>query len=286
MLGEKQNQMSRVLTAQLVEELHQACIARRNIEPIVASISSSTLPGLMEYCVVRWSGVSLPELPVNVLQSSLAQKVLRIKSPIGLRSSGHSCEPLMSVAAQECEFISLDRKRYEEEHRSLFLVRLRQAATDAGFASKRALAIAGAIGEMIDNAIFHSESEPEILVGYQVKGNAICCCICDVGIGVLASLRTNPIYSNLTRHKDAIRKSLETGVSRMPSGGTGFMTLFRALANLWGTLRFRSGEGCVTMDGTSFDSARGTATVVLNRPGFQVTICCRSDDDLSAGVMV
>lgn len=230
--------------------------------------------------------MSLPELPVNVLQSSLAQKMLRIKSPIGLRSSGHSYEPLMSVATQECEFISLDRQRYDEEHRSLFLVRLKQAATNAGFASKKALAISGAIGEMIDNAIFHSESELEILVGYQVTGNAICCCICDVGIGVLASLRTNPVYSNLTLHKDAIRKSLETGVSRLPSGGTGFRTLFSALADLWGIVRFRSGEGCVMMDGTTFDSARGTAKVVVNRPGFQVSICCRSSGDLSAGVMV
>jgi hypothetical protein len=63
-------------------------------------------------------------------------------------------------------------------------------------------------------------------------------------------------------------------------GGFGFRRVFKGLAAMWGTLRFRSGEGCVTMDGTDCDADRGEEVFVVNRPGFQVTICCRLSDQM------
>ena len=51
-------------------------------------------------------------------------------------------------------------------------------------------------------------------------------------------------------------------------GGSGFNNVFKALAAISGTLRFRSGEGCVTMDGTGFEAMDATsAERVIRKSG-------------------
>jgi hypothetical protein len=78
--------------------------------------------------------------------------------------------------------------------------------------------------------------------------------VSDGGIGVLASLASGPDYPDLTDHAEALRLMLTEGVSRYGKAakrGTGFRPLFRGLANLNGTLRFRSGDQALTMDGVN-----------------------------------
>lgn len=131
---------------------------------------------------------------------------------------------------------------------------------------------------MADNAVDHAYAPVGILVGYQALDGAIVCCVADVGEGVLKSLARYEPYRHLKTHKEAIRLALHNGVSRYGPGhgGFGFYNVFKALAALSGNLRFRSGEGYVTMDGTGLDADRGEEGFVAFRPGFQVTICCRT----------
>src|SRR5947209_708367 len=132
---------------------------------------------------------------------------------------------------------------------------------------------------MTENAVIHAAA-PAILVGYHAVRGYTLFCVADVGIGVLASLRRNPKLSGLRLHNEAIRAALQGGTtSRLPEeggGGFGFRQVFTSLADLWGSLRFRSGEGCLTMEGTDCDANQGSVTHPPPLPGFQVTICCRT----------
>ncbi|MFL5329181.1 MAG: hypothetical protein ACJ8C4_09710 [Gemmataceae bacterium] len=159
-----------------------------------------------------------------------------------------------------------------------YLVRFRQSIKCVGFDLDKAKGIAAALGEMADNATIHANSPAGVLVGYQVSEGVTVCSVADVGIGVLQSLTSTDAYRHLRTHKEAIRLALHTGVSRFGpgNGGTGFYSVFKALAAMRGTLRFRSGEGVVMMDGTDFDADKGEEGYVIFRPGFQLTICCRT----------
>jgi hypothetical protein len=110
----------------------------------------------------------------------------------------------------------------------------------------------------------------------------------DVGRGVLTSLRSNPAYQHLQADKDAIREALHDGVSRYgPNrGGLGFRQVFKALLDQWGYLRFRSGNGSITMDGSDLDADKGEARYPPSLPGFQVTVCCRTSEALPPAPLV
>jgi hypothetical protein len=161
---------------------------------------------------------------------------------------------------------------------SEYLIRFRQSVKSVGFDLEKAKGIATALGEMADNATLHSNAPVGVLVGYQVIDGACVCCVADVGDGVLKSLTSHEAYRHIKTHKEAVRLALRSGVTRFGpgQGGFGFYQVFKALAAMSGTLRFRSGEGIVTMDGTDFDADKGEEGYVHFRPGFQVTICCRT----------
>jgi hypothetical protein len=117
-----------------------------------------------------------------------------------------------------------------------------------------------------------------ILVGYAVEESMAVFSVADVGIGILTSLRSHPAYERIHLHKDAIRAALHDGTSRFGPNtrGLGFRQIFKALAAQWGYLRFRSGNGCVTLNGQALDADQGEETFPPDLPGFQVTVCCRT----------
>lgn len=270
--------MNNLLTAGIVEELHHAHSMGREIRSYLENYSIATLSGLIEYTLLNRFDASFPVLPDRISRLSLASELLDALNRVDSVSE-YPRNSLKSISARDHEFFTFTIKDQRESDWELFRVRLQQSAFNAGFPILKSRAIAGAIHEMRDNALLHSLAPDTILVAYQVLESAFCCCICDLGIGVLKSLQSNAKYAQLATHNEAIRKSMEAGVTRLESGGFGFHTLFSALASLWGTLRLRSGEGCVTMDGTTLDATFGKTSTVLFRPGFQVSICCRSKTD-------
>jgi anti-sigma regulatory factor (Ser/Thr protein kinase) len=269
------------LTCDLVEELQQAAEAGKPIDQFVNSVEAATLPGLLEYGCARWHCPSLPPVPASVSDSPLGRALAEVRSELGLRANGERNPPSRTITPESQEFFVLEGDE-PTTHRDWqeFLVRFRQSAKSVGFSQEKAQGVAAALGEMADNATLHARSRVGALVGYQVVDGAAIFCVADVGIGVLASLRVNDAYRDLRTHAEALRMALQDGATRYGPGmgGFGFRRVFKALAAMWGTLRFRSGEGCVTMDGTDCDADRGEELFVVNRPGFQVTICCRSSD--------
>jgi len=91
--------------------------------------------------------------------------------------------------------------------------------------------------------------------------------IADAGIGIRASLFSK--ISVAIDDQTALENALTMGITRYPDGtghGTGFRTVFDALASLGGTLRFRSGVAALVLDGTQF---RSLTRKLLQRNHFQ-----------------
>lgn len=163
---------------------------------------------------------------------------------------------------------------------SWWVKRLRELVDElsqSGFPSHLARALTGAVIEMADNVWQHSESLTPGLVAYQIRRRKFAFSIADNGIGILASLQTNPQFQNLSSSMDAIRQAIEPGVSRCADGGgMGFPSLLHALADLWGTARIRSGEAALVIDRTQHERKKDFIYLPA-MPGVHVSVRCALD---------
>ena len=271
------------LTVALVEEIHRAVLVGKALAGVVSQLKGATLPGLLEYGCLRWSrrDGSVPPLPKGRFAGApLVRALSCVRSDLGLSANGRTKRPPRRLDPQPAEFWLLQGEHdLAGEGWELFAGRFDASARNVGLSFDTAAKLQLALYEMSENAVIHAEA-PAILVGYQTLPGKALFCVADVGIGLLASLRRNPAFNGLQRHNEAIRTALQDGAtSRTPedgSGGFGFRQVFKSLADQWGSLRFRSGEGCVTMEGTDCDADRGGVTHPPALPGFQVSVCCRT----------
>ena len=268
------------LTVKLVEEIHEAIDIGAPVEAAIAGIQSATLPAILEYGCLRWARPdSVPPLPQSVIESQLGETLMQVRSVLGLRSSGAPKAPLRRIDIRPCEFhVIEDPTAFPDAQFEQFEVRFDRSAQSVGFPPRLAHGLHGAMHEMCENAAIHSKAPTGILIGYSVEQRMAMFSVVDVGIGVLASLRSHPAYANISLHKDAIRAALQEGTSRFGPNtrGLGFRQIFKALAEQWGHLRFRSGSGCITLNGHGLDEHRGEESFPPDLPGFQVTVCCRT----------
>ena len=268
------------LTVKVVEGIHNALLSGRSVAATVANLQGATLPALLEYKCLQWAlKSSVPPLPKCIVSSALGLALAQVRSDLGLRTTGPQKGPQGNIDTQPVEFCvmqSLDD--LEERTWQEFEIRFDRSAQSVGFPALAAHGLQAALHEMVDNALDHAEAPVPVLVGYRVLAGTALFCVVDVGRGVLASLRSNPAYQRLQRDKDAIQEALHDGVSRYgPNrGGLGFRQVFKALLAQWGYLRFRSGNGSITMDGDDLDADKGEARYPPSLPGFQVTVCCRT----------
>ena len=270
------------LTVALVEEIHRAVLLGKPVKDVVGRLKGVTLPGLLEYGCLRWArrDGSVPPLPQAITASDLGRALNAVPSPLGLGSQGPQKRPACRLDPQPAEFLVVrgkdDLAGDEWNH---FAGRFEASARSVGFSFHTAARLQLALYAMVENAVIHAEA-PAILVGYDASPGTALFCVADVGIGVLASLRRNPAFSGLKLHNEAIRAALQDGTTSLlleeGGGGFGFRDVFNSLVEQWGSLRFRSGEGCITMDGTDCDADRGGVTHPPPLPGFQVTVCCRT----------
>lgn len=154
-----------------------------------------------------------------------------------------------------------------------------QAATAVGFPARIAAQLAAALGEMYSNVYDHSGASATGLVAFRAVPNRFEFVVADQGMGVLESLRTCTDYSDMSDHGEALRLTLTDGVSRYGTGtghGHGFRQLFIGLANLSGSLRFRSGDHALVIDGgnPSLMTARVAQKPFLK--GLLISVACEN----------
>lgn len=126
-----------------------------------------------------------------------------------------------------------------------FCKRLENAASKAGLERQFAKALTGTVEEMASNILEHSDYLASGLVGYRWSTFEFEYVVADSGIGVLESLRTNPQYSYLSGHLEALQTALQEGESRHGHNigrGLGFRDLIKNIANRNSFLRFHSGK--------------------------------------------
>jgi hypothetical protein len=267
------------LNVKLAEDLHRAIEMGIDVVPVVTNLKQATLSGLLEYACIYWSNSrAIPELPSPVMTSRLGTGLIGIESELGFRPSSRMKRSATRIDPLPIEFVTVRTEDdFENREWECFEIRFCRSAESVGFSRTIALGLQGALREMAENAVIHSESPLPAIIAYRAVQGMAQFCVVDVGIGVLASLRKCADFHDIERHNEAIRMALRDGVSRFGRNtrGLGFHAVFKALLANWGYLRFRSGEGCITMDGSGLDADHGEATFPPYLPGFQVTVCCR-----------
>jgi len=162
----------------------------------------------------------------------------------------------------------------------LFGMRFARSLRDVGgFAPKLARALVGVVGELVDNVLEHAAppgcSPPPGVVGFHVVQGAARFVIGDVGQGVLSSLRALPRHSHLVTAREALLAVVRdhaTSRSHLAQGN-GIKEVFARLAALRGSVRFRSADAALTVEG----NLRTLPIVVRGSPdlrGLQVAVTC------------
>ena len=159
-----------------------------------------------------------------------------------------------------------------------FGVAIQRAAVSAGFARPISAQLVGAVGEMQDNIYQHSGAPQTGIIAFCARPGTFEWVVCDSGIGVLKSLTSCPDFKDVTNDGEALRLTLSDGISRhgRNSGrGLGYQPLFTGLANLRGSLRFRSGNYALTIDGENPASLPVKLAQKVRLNGFLISVACR-----------
>lgn len=152
--------------------------------------------------------------------------------------------PAYQSTSRNIEYSSLSLFSDENTVWTALAIAIKKAARRAGFSDAYSGQFAGAIAELHDNIVEHSEHVISGYIVYAASPGRFEFVVADKGIGVLRGLRDNPTYIDLTDAGLALEKALTYGVSRtgIPGSGTGFKPTIEGLANISHWMRFRSGD--------------------------------------------
>lgn len=163
---------------------------------------------------------------------------------------------------------------------ALWGARAEQAAKRAGLSGTLPAQLLGALGELKDNVFEHSGSPESGLVAYGATGQSFEFVVADAGLGVLASLKQNPQFTNLADAGAALRAAASDGVSRRGSAagnGYGIGQVFRALASHNAQLRFRSDDYAFSLWGNSPSLTGQTELAHKGRlKGLTISVLCEA----------
>ena len=205
-----------------------------------------------------------PMIEVRSLErrNPVAGKLLSLSSASGVSDAvaGALAQPLHLMYGEDDEehWAACGFAPAEEEEWRECLHRFQLQVHQALWGHRRAIAakgrICGAVGEIVDNIFDHSGAPETGIVALWGRKGRLEISIGDAGVGILASLRSNPKFAYLGDAGTAMAEALRDGNSRYGpklDRGYGFGTLFRALNSLDAKLRFRSGDYALEIAGRS-----------------------------------
>jgi hypothetical protein len=178
-------------------------------------------------------------------------------------------------------FIRAIRREPDSESRlTAFLMDAQRAARNvACLPGKTPGQLAAAMLELENNIHEHSDAPDTGLLAFWAVRGAFEFVVVDRGVGILASLRRCMAYAAVSDHGQALESALTDGTSRYGSGsrrGYGFRPIFLGLVNLRGTLRFRSGDHALIIDGTSPNLTNARLAQKSPIEGFFASVRCES----------
>lgn len=156
-----------------------------------------------------------------------------------------------------------------------FVKRAEATARAVGFADSVAAGLAGAIRELADNIIQHSEAPTSGIAAFARTDDRFEYVVADSGIGMLASLRRAPEFRSLRDDMEALPLAVTPGVSRHGRGigyGYGYRAVFLPLRAAHGAVRLRSGEAVLEMGGFGPRPDQGTCSQRPYHQGVAVSV--------------
>ena len=170
------------------------------------------------------------------------------------------------------------RGPYSNERWTGFLMAAQRAARDiARLPGTTPGQIVAAIVELENNIHEHSGAANTGLVAFRGMRSLFEFVVADQGIGILKSLQSSAEHSTLVDHGKALESALTDGVSRFGATtrrGHGFRPIFVGLANLQSSLRFRSGDHALTIDGSNPNLAMAQLAQKAEIDGFFASVSC------------
>ena len=164
------------------------------------------------------------------------------------------------------------------EHLTSFLMAAQRAARNVARLSPNTSGqLAAAMSELESNIREHSCAVDTGVVAFRARPGVFEFVVADRGVGVLSSLRSNAEYAALEDHGRALELALTDGVSRFGATtqrGHGFRQIFVGLANLYGYLRFRSGDHALVIDGTDPGLAMAQLAQKVDMDGLVASVRC------------
>jgi hypothetical protein len=216
------------------------------------------------------------KLPVSTVRSWLA----RSKATAMIAALAEQRERWTASDGRRMGFIRAVRSgNGGDNHFTTFLMDAQRAAREVtrlpGHTSGH---LAAALRELENNIHEHSEAASTGLVAFRAARDRFEFVVADRGNGVLKSLRRCPDYAGLGDHGKALEAALTNGVSRFGGDGGrghGFRPIFLGLTNLRGSLRFRSGDHALVIDGVNPDLTTARLAQKASITGFFVSVACQ-----------
>lgn len=157
-----------------------------------------------------------------------------------------------------------------------FVLEAGKQAAGAGLEVAPARLLRGAFGELISNVHEHAGPDARGLAAFEMAPGGISLVIADAGQGVVQGyLSTSPQLRGLTA-VDALEMAVKQHRSRIPEPGrgTGFSTVVRAMRTMDASLRVRSDDASIEIEGTG-DAGRWMLREQVRLRGFVVSLHLR-----------
>jgi hypothetical protein len=135
----------------------------------------------------------------------------------------------------------------------------------------RAGIVAEMAAELVDNFAQHADRPlAACLVQYYPRSRRVAFAICDCGIGIRASLSSNPKYAHLAGlpHREAAMRAFEPLVSRKAEGGMGLTEVKESTLCLGGRVFLATGDAYVTIESANASVGR----MGYELPGVQIEL--------------
>jgi hypothetical protein len=258
------------MPAHFLDELTVAPVsAIMNATAELGAILGDRVGPIVEYEFYRRNGGSHLPLLSDHTQSRIAHQIARVLDGNTASAVDHS---LQAVVA---DVMAIPVELGRDTAWIAFLKRAELTARAVGFADSVAAGLIGAIHELADNVIQHSEAPTPGVAAFARTASSFEYVVADSGIGMLASLRRASEFRSLRDDLEALPLAVTPGVSRHGRGvgyGFGYRAVFLPLKAAHGTVRLRSGHAVLEVAGAGPRPDQGRCSQRPRHQGVVVSV--------------
>lgn len=250
-----------------------------NATAMIGAILGDRVGPIVEYEFYRRNGGGhLPRL-MDHTRSQIAHRVSRVLDGDTSSAANHS---LQAVVA---DVIAIPDMLGRDVAWTAYLKRAEMTARAVGFADTVAAGLVGAIHELADNVVRHSDAQTPSVAAFARTESAFEYVVADAGVGMLASLQRASEFRSLRDDLEALPLAVTPGVSRHGRGvgyGYGYRAVFLPLKAAFGSVRLRSGSAVLEVVSTSTSSDQGRCSQRPHHQGVVVSVEISSTDSTGA----